>query len=233
MGNILKVIAVGMGLLIAIYFIAKFAGIIEVYRLPTSSMAPTFPPGKIIYASKLIKPNYGDAICFKTMQPDNDKPGKLHEEIRMQRLIAKGGDTLELKDGYAFVNDFQVDKEIPLLFLYKSNDVNANQKLFSEIPDYAKNPAYNMLFLFLTDDQYKNLSSKISIERLEVPNNSLQTNPIWTGIADQSWSNSNFGPVIVPENHVFVLGDNRDNAADSRVIGFIPERDIVSKVIFP
>lgn len=40
---------------------------------------------------------------------------------------------------------------------------------------------------------------------------------------------ANFNPVVVPEGHYLVLGDNRDNSADSRYIGFVPREEIVGR----
>ncbi len=59
----------------------------------------------------------------------------------------------------------------------------------------------------------------------ELPNRSHQAQLSHYG----SRANRSYGPAIVPDGQYFVLGDNRDNSADSRIYSFVPRGEIIGR----
>lgn len=41
-----------------------------------------------------------------------------------------------------------------------------------------------------------------------------------------------WGPIVVPEGHLFVMGDNRDDSLDSRYWGFLPRENVKGRTMF-
>jgi len=60
------------------------------------------------------------------------------------------------------------------------------------------------------------------VETINGQPHNIRTNNVSSQLA-------NFKEVSVPAGQFLVLGDNRDNSADSRVIGFVPRKEIIGR----
>ncbi|MGI6576286.1 MAG: signal peptidase I [bacterium] len=133
--------------------------VVQSFVVDGASMEPTLYHGQRLLVNKFIYrftlPQKGDVIVFHyPADPRTDF---------IKRIIASGGDTVEIKDGKVMVNG----------------------KALAE--DYILESTYGQ-----------------------------------------------FGPIEVPANKFFVLGDNRNNSKDSRYpdVGFLGRQDIVGKASF-
>lgn len=84
----------------------------------------------------------------------------------------------------------------------------------------------NVLYINNQELSYVGISSK-EAERIEQENLLGVKHSIKVTTAGSTLSS--FPVVKVPSDHYLVLGDNRDNSADSRVIGFVPRSEIVGQ----
>ena len=150
--------------------------IVQAFKIPSGSMIPTFEVGDRIFVSKFIygakvpftglrlpavrQPKRGDIIVF--ISPESPK------KDFVKRLIAVGGETVEIRDGAIYIDGKPVDE-----------------------------PALRAVYYYNRGDFGKE------------------------------------GQVIkVPEGSYYALGDNSASSRDSRYWGFVPESNVLGKVIF-
>lgn len=146
-------------------------------------------------------------------------------------------DTLLIGD-HLLVSKFKYGMHIP-------NEIPFSRyKLFDDYTLFQRTPERNDIIVFKYPKNEKRDFIKRVIglpgETIEISgqqvyiNNKLLDEPFTKHTEPPSVfpnPRDNFGPIRIPEGHVFVMGDNRENSADSRFWGFLDIRKIRGKAL--
>jgi signal peptidase I len=108
---------------------------------------------------------------------------------------------------------------------FKKNELKRGDLVI--IP-YPKDPAKKFIkrVIVLEGEKIEIKDKQVYINDEAIPESYKVHNDISFGQRD------NFGPELVPSDHCFILGDNRDNSMDSRDWGSIPISEIKGKPLY-
>jgi signal peptidase I len=100
-------------------------------------------------------------------------------------------------------------------------------------------PGDIIIFKYPGDEKIDYIKRCVAVEgqTVELVDNHLYVDGIlqeepFTKYVFGSRPDRHFGPFTVPEGHIFMMGDNRDNSADSRAWGPLDKRLIMGKAMF-
>ena len=199
------------------------------FSIPSGSMLPTLYIGDYVMTTKwpygysrysfpwgfpsfdgrmfASLPERGDVVVFRVPGTDEDF---------VKRVIGLPGDTIEVRDGMLVLNSQAVPRE---------NAGASAVTISANSPCRVVGAATPMVV------------SQNGVQSCMYPTyrETLPGGRSYQVIDQIDGPGDHFGPVMVPQGHVFLMGDNRDDSLDSRFstdmggIGFVPVENLIGR----
>jgi len=204
------------GLLWVLLAVLAFHSLVaKPFYIPSESMMPGLLTGDRLVVSKypygwswvspsfhVLPPMHGRLLGHLPERGDIvivTPPGQRSDYIK--RVIGIPGDTLRMVDGQLFINGQPVKRVIETPDMVP---IDINSPCGS-----STDPA---LYDFRVQGPGGKMYCRVPVVRETLPNGrTYETVELGHSPED------NFGPVIVPADHLWLMGDNRDDSADSRI----------------
>ena len=216
--------------------------IFEAFSIPSGSMIPTLELGDRLFVNKIgyglyvpfspnrwihwDEPERGDIIVFEFQCEGDDNDG----EDYIKRVVAIEGDRVRLDNNRVFVNGSPIETEelgVQNCDIYEhapssASAVHAGSCQCVRQQERAGDLTYTT--------QHMAPNGRLdSLARCPNRPDWPLRRPFITGqcryYGDEA-SNEHWPDVLVPEGHVFVMGDNRDRSEDGRYWGVVPYDNI-------
>ncbi|MEE2756842.1 MAG: signal peptidase I [Myxococcota bacterium] len=244
---------IGVALIVALLLRAF---VVEAFRIPSSSMVPTLAVGDFLFVNKLA---YGVRMPFSstlTAEWDQAERGDVIVFVYpcdnsldyIKRVVAVEGDiidvdsdgfvTIRSKDGTLMPIDVQPKRNfVQSVAEFQGGEMAQRDPLgrWSQPVNGCMNQAELHLYRSEIGPQaFNTLHCVDHVPRATEKRGGLD----WEGFPSNNICPPKpmmappHLPWIVPEGHVFVMGDNRNNSQDSRFWGFVPAGLIKGKAMF-
>ncbi|HET6546783.1 MAG TPA: signal peptidase I [Rhodanobacteraceae bacterium] len=195
--------------------------VVEPFKIPSGSMMPTLQVGDFILVNKFAYGLRLPVLNTRILGIDEPERGDVFV-FRYPGYLCQRGSHQERSGNPCNERIVPVPKEdyIKRVIGLPGDEITYRDKTLyvngQEVPESYLGP-----YTGPSEPNRSMAGAEVKVERLSGVEHRIMELPMANVGHEGTWR--------VPEGHYFAMGDNRDNSADSRFWGFVPEANLVGK----